>query len=108
MHMHIMNSVPACASSVEALISKLRRFEVPAEKLTCLTTIVTGSGTESLRPSNNPHTHCFGPGGNVEEGVVGGHYHFDTHGEDAAYEGFFVVAHKFIGVSVVEDGECSS
>lgn len=89
MNIHVMDSVPAKTATQDELMGSLKRFEVSAEHLTCLTTIVTGS---SLRPLNNPHTHCF----STVAGEVGGHYHFDTNADTARYEAFFVVAKSFV------------
>lgn len=92
MHIHVMDYVPTEPATQDDLIGRLKRFEVPAGDLTNMTTIVTNTSEGSLRPKNNPHTHCFG----TKEGVVGGHYHWDMDADAAEYEGFFVLAHTFV------------
>ena len=96
MHIHIMNSFPTSETTVQEFIKTIPRFEISSEGLVNLVTVVSGS---TLRPLNNPHTHCFG----TKVDQVGGHYHYDTKPETAAYTGYFVLASKFVHVERGDD-----
>lgn len=110
MDVHVMDAFPTGKeASASEFIGKIPRFDVPAP-LVCATTLTTRS---TLRPVNNPHTHCFAPGAAATATPVtadtaaaasasdaagctcGGHYHNDVTKDGAGvavYDGYFVPA----------------